>query len=253
MDLKNISVQLHISPQTSIHHFTMEQLTEKEKELEMPQISNDQNDDVQTHAPTFDNDEKSALASARLAKLRKQMNADAWSDELEDLMQSWGEKAAGNRELHSKAAGYWRKFSDRLYLPVILLSTIGGVSNFGAANAENPEYWMYAIGGVNILAATLASIVQYYKPDEKTQAHSSTAKTFGSFYRNMTVELGLSREDRMNSEELTRWAKSEYDRIQNDAPSVPGPIVAQYQKSHQDNRNQPDVVNTKFEIKINRT
>lgn len=199
----------------------------------------------------YDNDELSALASARLGKLRKRINADAWSNELEDLMQSWGEKAAGNRELHRKASGYWRKFSDRLYLPVILLSTIGGVSNFGAANTEDPVYWMYAIGTINIVAATLASIVKYYKPDERSQEHASVAKNFGSFYRNMTVELGLSREDRMNSDELTRWAKAEYDRIQKEAPSVPGKILNEYMTIYKDNRNNPDIVSTHFEIKIN--
>lgn len=222
-----------------------------ENPLSSNEIVNEPTSSIVPMTENFDNDEKSALAAARLGKLRKQMNADAWSNELENLMQSWGEKAAGNRKLHNSAASYWKSFGDRFFLPVIVLSTIGGVSNFGAANSSNPEYWMYAIGAVNILAATLASMVKYYKPDEKSQEHASVAKNFGSFYRNMTLELGMSREDRMNSEELTRWAKSEYDRIQNEAPNLPGPIVKAFKDSTKNNRNLPDVVSDNYEIKIN--
>ena len=199
-----------------------------------------------------DDEDKSALASARLVKLKKKINAEAWSNEIEDIMQSWGEKAAGNRELHSNASSYWKKFGDKIYLPVIILTTIGGVSNFGAATVSNPEYWMYAIGTINMCAAGLASIAQYYKPDEKSQNHIAVAKNYGSFYRNMLIELGLSREDRMNSEDMIRWAKNEYDRIQAEAPTIPATIIKNFKKNHKSNsRNIPEIVNNQYEIKIN--
>ena len=198
----------------------------------------------------FDDDDRSAVATSKLTKLKKKLNANAWSDELETLMQSWGEKAAGNRELHDAASSKWKKFGEKLSLPVILLTTIGGVANFGAANSDDHELWMYAVGCINILAAAFASISKFYKPDEKAQHHSFIARNFGSFYRHMTIELGLSREDRMSSEELSRWAKNEYDRIQNEAPSVPGPIIAEYKKKHSSQRNLPDVASDSCEINI---
>lgn len=208
------------------------------------------NEPLELTLSSFDDDDKSAITSSRLTKLRKRLNASAWNDELEDLMQSWGEKAAGNRELHDNASSVWKKFGEKLSLPVIIFTTLSGVSNFGAANVEDPQFWMYTIGSINILAAILASLSKFYKPDERAQLHSSTARNFGSFFRNMTVELGMAREDRMNSEELCRWAKHEYDRIQNEAPTIPGNIIEDFKNKHENQRNLPDVVTDHCEINV---
>ena len=199
-----------------------------------------------------DTSDMSALANSRLTKLKKQINAENWSDEMEDLMQSWGEKAAGSRELHDNAARYWKRFGDRIFLPIIILSAIGSVSNFGAASVQDPSYWMYCIGALNMLTAGLASVAQYYRPDEKSQNHHSVARNFGSFYRTMTVELGMSRAERMNSEDLIRWAKNEYDRVQWESPQIPSKVLEQFKKDHgSTKRNLPDIVNTLYDIKIN--
>ena len=207
-----------------------------------------------SHVLTIEDDaDMSALADVKLQKLKKKINANNWSNELEDLMQSWGEKAAGYRELHDGASGYWKRIGDRLYLPVIVLSTLGGVSNFGAASLDNSKFWMYGIGFVNIFTAVIAAITQYYKPDEKSQNHTSVARNFGSFYRNMTVELGISREDRMNSDDLIRWAKHEYDRISVEAPPVPEKIVNDFKEIHgKSKKNLPDLITCDYEIKVNR-
>jgi hypothetical protein len=199
-----------------------------------------------------DDEDRWALTSARMMKLKKKMNSDAWTDYLEDIMQSWGEKAAGSKDLHLDAASYWKSFGDKIYVPVIILSTIGGVSNFGAATVDNPEHWMYAIGTINMIAAGLASLSQYYKPSEKSQHHYAVARTYGSFYRAVLLELGISREDRMNSDDMIRWAKGEYDRIQAEAPVIPESIIASFRKKHANvRRNIPDIVSNHYEIKIN--
>lgn len=201
-----------------------------------------------------DNEEElSALTDVKLSKLKKKINASNWSNELEDLMQSWGEKAAGLRELHDDAATYWKRFGDTLYVPVILLSTIGGVSNFGAASVDDHTYWMYGIGTINIITAALASVVQYYKPDEKRQHHNSVARNFGSFYRTMTLELGMKRDDRMNAEDMIRWAKNEYDRVNSEAPSIPDVVLKKFKNIHGRNKpNLPDIITCTYDIKINR-
>lgn len=205
------------------------------------------------HMRIDDDTDMSALANAKLIKLTKKINATNWSNELEDMMQSWGEKAAGYRELHDNASGYWKNFGDKLYLPVIILSTLGGVSNFGAASFDDRIYWMYGIGVINIFTAAMAAVAQYYKPEEKSQNHNSVARNFGSFYRNMMVELGMSREERMNSEDMTRWAKNEYDRISTEAPSIPPKIIQQFKDAHGKNKkNLPDVITCNYEIKVNR-
>ena len=80
-------------------------------------VSEQQSCNIETVLPQLDKEEAAALEASKLAKLKKRINADSWSLEMEDLMKSWGEKAAGNRELHLKSAGKWKRFSDKMYLP----------------------------------------------------------------------------------------------------------------------------------------
>lgn len=196
------------------------------------------------------NEESLALEVVRVQGLKKKINLHSWNDHLENLMKSWGEKAAGNRELHEKAAKKWKRFSEKMYVPMIALTTIAGVTNFGAADSDYNTYWMYVVGVINIITSFIASVIKYYKPDEKIQAHSSVARSFGSYYRMMTLELGTSREDRMSPEEITKWAKTEYDRMLKDAPSIPSDVIKEFKEKHQDDINIPDCALDSYNIRV---
>jgi len=198
-------------------------------------------------------EEQTAIVSIQLERLKKELNAKSWSNELEEILKSWGEKAAYNKDLHSSASRYWKSIGDKLFVPILILNTVGGVANFGAANVQQPSYWMYAIGVLNLFAAGLGSISQYYKPIEKSEKHTHIAKTFGSFYRTVIMELALSREERANSDEILRWAKSEYDRVQMDSPLLPMVLISKFKSEHNDKtENLPDCVSDIVEIRVNR-
>ena len=195
-------------------------------------------------------DEISALEGVRLTRIKKKINSSSWSNELEDLMRSWGEKAAGNREMHDNAASKWRKFSNKLYIPILFMTTVTGVSNFSVASTLHYELIMYVMGTLNILCAFLTGILKFYKPDKKAENHATTARSFGSFYRNVTLELGMSREERSSSDELAKWAKNEYDRMQQNAPPLSKAIINEFIKTHPNQVNLPDVALNTFHIEI---
>ena len=46
------------------------------------------------------------------------------------------------------------------------------------------------------------------------------AKQFGSYYRKMTLQMGMSRLERNSADVLTLWALKEYERLLLDAPSI---------------------------------
>lgn len=195
--------------------------------------------------------EHEALESARVASIRKRLNAASWSTNIENLLKSWGEKAAGNKMLHLKAADRWSTISNNMYLPLIALTTAGSVVTVGAAGDNSHTIVMYTVGAMNAVAAFFASMIKYHKPDEKAQNHLVHARMFGAFYRRISLQLGMSREDRISVDELTNWATTELDRIQHDAPTVPTDIINEYMKEHEHDANKPDVVMTSFIININ--
>jgi len=194
--------------------------------------------------------ETEALESARVNQVRKRINAASWSCDIEDLLKAWGEKAAGSKQLHLKAAEQWSSVSNNMYVPLIALTTAGGVATFGAAGAESPTILMYTIGAMNATAAFFASMIKYHKPDEKAHNHLVHARMFGAFYRRVSLQLGLAREDRTSVEELTTWATNELDRIQHDAPTIPTRVIKAYINDHRDDENKPDVTLDSFVITV---
>tara|TARA_Y100000389_G_C17430210_1_gene502113 strand:+ start:815 stop:1486 length:672 start_codon:yes stop_codon:yes gene_type:complete len=175
-----------------------------------------------------------------------------WSDSLENVLKMWGEKAAGNRELHLNSVRHWKKVSSYFSIPLIFLTTITSVSTFSAVNYEDYEYWMYAAGTVNLIAAFLTSLNKYLKPEEKIQAHYQSARAFGAFYRKIVLEMSLSRTNREPTNILTKWAKNEYDKLIMDSPILPNKIINIYKSLHTNNINTPDIILNDFTIHINR-
>ena len=62
--------------------------------------------------------------------------------------------------------------------------------------------------------------------------------------------MGMSREDRLPSDELSAWALKEYERMQQDAPPIGGESVSQFKKDFKEMENMPDVAEDSFDITV---
>lgn len=195
-------------------------------------------------------EQEEALRAAEWGGLKKKLNAASWSEHMEDLMKAWGEKAAGLRWMHTNASGSWKGFSDRLALTGIVLTTLGSAAAFGGAGSEDNEAIMYGLGALGLTASLVQSLKKFYQADEKAAEHGAIAKQFGSFYRSMTLELGMSREDRRPADEMSAWAAKEYDRMQQEAPPLGGAVISEFKKVFKNADNIPDIAEDEFEIKI---
>lgn len=198
-------------------------------------------------SPTLD--EKAALAAANMGALQKAQNAASWSDHMEELMKAWGEKAAGLRFIHSHDAGKWKATADKLTLWGIVLTTIASTAAVATADVAVPAV-TYTIGGIGMVATLIQSLKKFYNAEEKAADHGAVAKQFGSFYRNMTLQMGMSREDRKPADALSEWALSEYERLQQEAPSVSGAAIKAFHEKFGDAVNVPDCAEDEFIIKI---
>ena len=195
-------------------------------------------------------DQQAALAAANMDGLKKKLNAASWSNHMEDIMKAWGEKAAGLRWIHNKNAGSWKAFSDKLSLWAIFLTTVSSTASLATAGLEDSAGVMYGIGALGMIASLIQSVKKFYNAEEKAADHAAVAKQFGSYYRYMTLQMGMSREDRKSSDLLTDWALAEYERLQQESPSVSGKSIAAYRKEFPDTENMPDVAEDEFIISI---
>ena len=199
---------------------------------------------------TMSDEQQQALQTANLSNLKKKLNADSWSSHMEELMKAWGEKAAGLRWLHQSTQGKWKGVSDRLTIAGIIATTVASTATFATAGMENSEGAMYAVGAIGMIGAIIQSMKKFYNAEEKVAEHGAIAKQFGSFYRYMTMQLNMSRADRVPADELTNWALKEFERLQQDSPPVDGDSIAKFKKKFQNCQNVPDLAADNYDISI---
>jgi hypothetical protein len=195
-----------------------------------------------------------AIAQSKAADLRKKVNAASWNDNMEKLMKMWGEKAAGLRFMHNASAGSWKKFSDKLSITSILVTGIASTLSLVSTSIDDDDTKnsiLFTVGGIGLVSTLLQSFKKFYNAEEKSADHNAVAKQFGSFYRYITLQLGMTREDRDPSDMLSSWALKEYERLQQEAPNLGGSSIALFKQLFDKNiQSFPDIAEDQFVINI---
>ena len=160
---------------------------------------------------------------------------DSWNDQHETILRQWGEASGCYRYMHHRAFLMYKKLSMRFTLPVIVLSTITGTANF--AQEQFPESIRSmvpsVIGGLNLIAGLIATIMQFLKINELMENHKAAALSYGLLSRNIRLTLALAREERnQDGLDFVTSCKTEYDRLLEQSPTVPVSILNDFEKEY---------------------
>jgi hypothetical protein len=175
-----------------------------------------------------------ALSQVQTAAYTKKINAGSWNDDYENLISQWGEKAAGLRFMHNNSSAYWRGISNNLTLYSIIATTVASAASLVAGSIDDisaKDTVLFTAGGIGLLTSFIQSLKKFYNADEKAAEHGAIAKQFGSFYRYITLQMGMSREDRRPSDELAEFALKEYERLQQEALNLRPADIKLYKKT----------------------
>ena len=181
-------------------------------------------------------DEQTTLAS---------MDAIPWRDHHEKLFVEWGDKALCYKWLHTKSYNiYMHKY--RWYvIPVIIMSTLTGTANF-AQDRVPIEYRPYAqmvIGGINLFAGIITTILQFLKINELVESYKSSYLAWDRFYRNIKVEMGKDRKDRVPVMQFLRKCQDQYNDLMETSPNIDDHVVELFMKTFTSAKS--DVIATK--------
>jgi hypothetical protein len=171
---------------------------------------------------------------------------ESWNEYHEDVLRQWGEASACYRYMHHRAFLMYKKLSLRFNLPVIVLSTITGTANFAQSTlpASIQPAAPSIIGGLNLIAGLIATIMQFLKVNELMENHRTSALGHGSLSRNIRLQLSLPRVERKKEGlKFVEECKAEYDRLLEQCPAIPKKILLNF-----DNEYPLDSVFTKPEI-----
>lgn len=200
------------------------------------------------------NEEEFAVAQIKAAGIKKQVNAASWNDDYENMLAAWGEKAAGLRYMHGNSSGYWRGISNNLTLYSIIATTVASAASLVAGSIDDigaKDAVLFTAGGIGLVTSFVQSLKKFYNADEKAAEHGAISKQFGSYYRYITHQMGMSREDRRPSDELSEWALKEFERLQQEALPLRGADINLYKKTFKaSNQAMPDNCRTDYAIKV---
>lgn len=201
-------------------------------------------------------EETEALTRAKLGDLRKKLNSESWSVNMETLLADWGEKSAGLRFMHAHSGGAWRSFGNHLAVTSIVVTSFASSMSLVATSIEDPQIKngiLFGVGGVGLLSALIQSFKKFYNAEEKAAEHTSVSKQFGSFYRYILLQLSMSREDRDPCDVLTTYALKEYERLQQEAPALSSKSIVAFKAKFSDTEQSvPDVAEDRFVIHVAR-
>jgi len=160
---------------------------------------------------------------------------ETWNEYHESILRQWGEASACYRYMHHRSFLMYKRMSLRFNLPVIVLSTLTGTANF--AQSTLPASMQPAapsiIGGLNLVAGLIATVMQFLKVNELMENHRTAALGHGSLSRNIRLQLSLPHEERKKEGlKFVDECKSIYDSLLEQSPPVPKKILLNFEKEY---------------------
>jgi len=174
---------------------------------------------------------------------------EQWSEECEELLAEWSEKASCYRWLHGRCEMKYKRKYYKFSIPVIILSTLTGAANVGMDSfiaAENKALASAIVGSVNIFAGILSTLQNFLKVAELMESHRSSGVAWSKLGRNIAIELALDHTKRGIQNDFLKISRAEYDRLIESSPMIDDDIIVEFQakfKNHKIKMSIPAICN----------
>jgi hypothetical protein len=163
-------------------------------------------------------------------------------------MAGWADISACYRWMHDRCEKISARSNLSITVPVIILSTLTGSANFimGGIVGDNKQLGTYVqigIGGVSIFTGILTTLGNFFRYAQASESHRVSGIAWGKFQRQIAVELALHPRDRLDSMDFLKICRSELDRLIEQSPPIPDPIIAAFEKEFEGLKNlkKPDI------------
>lgn len=182
---------------------------------------------------------------------------NVWTDECEELLAEWSEKASCYRWLHGRSEKKYQRTYYCFSIPVIILSTLTGAANVGMDSfvpEESKSMASAIVGSVNIFAGIVSTLQNFLKVAELMEAHRIAGVSWGKLQRNISIELALDPSRRVLQSDFLKLSRAEYDRLIESGPIIDDSIIAQFNKKFKNYEvSKPSICNGLDKCKIFKT
>lgn len=159
-----------------------------------------------------------------------------WSEPLEQLVASEGEKCRGLAWINQQSESYYAKRSNAIAIPVIVLSTLAGTASVGSTTLFGGENQIssVAIGLVSIGVGILNTISSYFSFARKAESHRIAYLQYSKLFSVIRVEMSLPRNERQAPDSLLKQIRDGMERLAETTPSPPPTILKDFNTHFKD-------------------
>lgn len=159
-----------------------------------------------------------------------------WSQPLEELVASEGEKCRGLAWINQKAETYYAHRANAIAIPVIVLSTLAGTASVGSSSLfqGDTQISSVVIGLVSIGVGILNTISSYFSWARKAEAHRIAYLQYSKLFSIIRVEMSLPRNERQEAEQLLKQIRDGMERLAETTPSPPPSILDEFNRHFKD-------------------
>ena len=175
---------------------------------------------------------------------------NGWTKEQEKLMADWADIAMCYRWLHDKGESHYRSKNIGMSIPVILLSTVTGSGNLGldtffGNDVELKRYATIGIGVLSLLAGLLTTLGNFFRFAQLSEAHRVASIAWGKFQRQISVELRIHPNERIDSMDFLKICRTEIDRLIEQSPPIPNIALKEFEDKfgHINDIKKPEICN----------
>jgi len=178
-----------------------------------------------------------------------------WTESLENLLKSIGERCSCYSILHRNCEVKFSKYNNYLALPTSILSTITGALSIGSESIFGPnEHASIYIGMLSLFTGIISTINSYYGYAKRSENHRLVSIQYNKLFNFINLELSLNRNERMNAKNMLKIIRLEIERLIETSPPIPKQIIDDFNNKYKDEHNveKPPETNGLIEIKPNR-
>ena len=156
---------------------------------------------------------------------------DAWTNEQEQLLVTWAEKASGYAWLHNRSVSYFKRRNLYISIPACIFGYGAGSATLLSEPAIQSTWIRGLIGMSAIIAGLLANFQEMFTFKENGEKHRLTNLQFMAFFRDISCELSICPQNRNAPIDYITMKRFEFDKILEQAPDIPATIIKAFNKA----------------------
>lgn len=177
---------------------------------------------------------------------KKFMNG--WTKELQELAAEWVDHAACYEYMYEQCSQLLYQVNLGFKIPIIILSFLTGSTNIGLAgffdnDESSQKKAQWTIGAIGIIVGILGALDIFFKFGQESEAHHTARINWGNFHRNISFQLKLHPNERLDAISFMKMMQNEMSRLIVQSPKILQSVISSFKiKMHDSTVKKPPIV-----------